>query len=208
MQDDNVDVRYEIKVALFWRKLIGDSEYVRHDAKDLFRWYEALELAGPDDIRELFHRRQTSSRPMPYVQGLVGRAPHPPAHLVRAWLEQYETEVHTAPYWYGLAVFTTLTFMTGIYLNGLQNLQPLNPLLMNPPQAQSVVMQYPTPPPVSPNMPVQNNPQAPVMQLPSLPAPQTPNLVSTIPILSQLPLSTVRNSPLQQAPQSRAPTAH
>jgi hypothetical protein len=208
MQDDNVDVRYEIKVALFWRNLVGDIEYVRYDPKDLFRWYEALELAGPDDIRELYHRRQTSSRPMAYMQGLVSRAPHPPASLVRAWLEQYETKIHTAPYWYGLAIFTTLAFMTGVYLNGFQSLKPWNSLLMHPPQMQSVVMQSPTAAPIAPNVPVPQNPMAPVMQLPTLPPPQTPNLISKIPVVASVPLSQVPSSPLQQAPQSRAPAPH
>ena len=201
MQDDNVDVRYEIKVALFWRKLIGDAEYVRHEAKDLFRWYEALELAGPDDIRELYYLRRTSSRPMPYMQGLVDRAPHPPVELVRVWLEQYETQIHTAPYWYGLAVFTTLAFMAGIYINGLQSLKPLSPLLMSPPRFQSVVLSAPNAGPLSPNLEVPINPTPPVFQAPTLAAPVTPNLVSTIPPVESLPDAAIRSSPLEAAPQ-------
>jgi hypothetical protein len=206
MQDDNIDVRHEIKVALFWRKVIGDAEYLRYEPKDLFRWYEALELAGPDDIRDLYHRRRTSSRLMPYMQGLVDRAPHPPADLVRAWLEQYETKVYTAPYWYGLAVFTTLSFMAGIYLNGLQSLQPLSPLLMKPPQIQSVVMPTPTAGPVSPNLQVPINPTPPVMQSATLPPPQTPNLISKIPPLESEPDAAIRTNPLESAPQSKPVT--
>jgi hypothetical protein len=201
MQDDNLDVRLEIKVAMFWRKLIGDMEYARFLPADLFRWYMALELAGPDDVRELYHRRQ-GRRTMKIVQGLVDVAPHPPATLVEIWLESHETKIYTAPYWYGAAVFFTLAFMFGIYMNGFQNLQPASPLYMNPPQLNAVVMSAPTAMPIGPSTPMPLSPVAPVMQLPISPTMNVPLLVSQIPVQPALPGSTIRTSPLQESAQS------
>jgi hypothetical protein len=202
MQDDNVDVRYEIKVATFWRRLIGDLEYSRYLPGDLFRWYEALELAGPDDVRELFHRRQ-SNRPMPKIYGLVGTAPHPPAHLVQIWLESHETKIYTAPYWYGAAVFITLVFMFGVYMNGLQNLKPLDPFYYNPPQLSAVVLAAPQAMPTGPNTPVPTSPTAPVSQLPVAPSVTIELPISTIPVLGSEFHGLMITMPLQKVPSSQ-----
>jgi hypothetical protein len=201
MQDDNVDVRLEIKVATFWRKQIGDLEYQRYLPADLFRWYMAMELAGPDDVRELFHRRQ-SGRPMTRVYGLVGTAPHPPANVVQVWLETHETQIYTSPYWYGLAVFTAIAFMFGVYMNGLQNLRPLNPFYLNPPQLNAVVASAPMPMPTGPNTPMPTSPTAPVSQLPVNPMVVVAMPVSTIPILPSTVGGTMRTNPLQSVPTS------
>jgi hypothetical protein len=199
MEDDNVDVRFAIKVATIWRKLIGDAEYTRHLPSDLFRWYQALELAGPDDVRELFNRDQIN-RPMKTLYGLVGTAPHPPAHLVQAWLESHETKIHTAPYWYGAAVFTSLVFMGAVYLNGFQNLQPVNPFYLDPPLLNTVVAAAPQAMPLSPNTPVPTSPAPPVSQLPVGPSVVVSLPVSTIPVLASQIGGMLRTLPMQEVP--------
>jgi hypothetical protein len=120
MEDDDLDVRVEIKVAMFWRGLIGDGEYGKFNPKDMFRWYQALELLGPEDVRDLYRRRQ-SNRPMPIVQGL-DRAPHPPAWLVETWLDKHETKIRTGSLWLGMGAFTSIWFLFGTYMNGCQNM--------------------------------------------------------------------------------------
>jgi hypothetical protein len=131
-KEKEVDVREEMRIALFWRGLIGDYEYIKFDPDDLMRWYIALELRGPDDIRDLMTERH-ASRPMPEVLGLVTKSPHPPVWIVREWLGFHETQVHTAGYWWGAAVFGLLCLMIAPTMHGCADLQPMNPLFMKPP---------------------------------------------------------------------------
>ena len=131
-KDSDVDVRTDMRVALFWRALIGDFEYIRYDPEDMLRWYMALELRGPHEIRDLVTERY-SSRPMPVILGVVSKAPHPPAQLVREWLAFHEQQVRIGAYWWapvGFCLFCGLVFP---FFYGCQNLQPINPLVMNPP---------------------------------------------------------------------------
>jgi hypothetical protein len=131
-KDSDVDVRTEMRIALFWRALIGDFEYIRYDPDDMLRWYVALELRGPEEIRELVSERY-SSRPMPVILGVVSKAPHPPTHLVRDWLSFHEQQMRVGAYWWaplGFCIFCGLVFP---FFYGCQNLQPVNPLVMNPP---------------------------------------------------------------------------
>jgi hypothetical protein len=121
-----------MRIALFWRALIGDMEYIRYDPEDMLRWYLALELRGPEEIRELVTERY-SSRPMPAVQGIVTKAPHPPTQLVREWLFYHEQKVRVGAYWFAPLGFCILCGLVFPYLYGCQNLQPVNPLFMNPP---------------------------------------------------------------------------
>jgi hypothetical protein len=131
-KDSFVDVRTEMRIALFWRALIGDFEYIRYNPEDMLRWYMALELRGPIEIRELITERY-SSRPMPVIHGVVNKAPHPPTRLVREWLSYHEQQVRTGAYWYapvGFCLFCGLLFP---FLYSCQYLQPMNPLVMHPP---------------------------------------------------------------------------
>jgi hypothetical protein len=141
-KERDIDVRTEMFIALFWRGLIGDMEYVRFDPEDMLRWYFALELRGPIEIRELLTERY-SSRPMNVIQGVVSESPHPPAWLVREWLARHEENIRTGRYWWAAAGFLTMCLMVFPTLHSCINLQPMNPLVMNPPQtgpqqAQSV----------------------------------------------------------------------
>lgn len=135
------DVREEIRVALFWRALIGDYEYIKFNPEDMFRWYEGLELRGPDEIRDLIHERY-NTRPVPAVLGIVMQAPHPPTWLVREWLAHHENQVHVrGTILKGAAVLTGLAFMIGPFVYGCSHLTTLNPYAMNPPTAQLQTVQ-------------------------------------------------------------------
>jgi len=131
-KDDDIDIRTDMRIALFWRKLIGDFEYIKFNPEDMLRWYLALELRGPEEIRTLLTERYTT-RPMPVILGVVTKAPHPPTQLVREWVAYHEQQVRTGTYWWapvGFCVFCSLVFP---FIYGCQNLQPMNPLVMNPP---------------------------------------------------------------------------
>jgi hypothetical protein len=131
-KDSDIDVRTEMRVALFWRALIGDFEYIRYSPDDMLRWYIALELRGPEEIRELVSERY-SSRPMPVIHGVVSKAPHPPTQLVRDWLAYHEQQVRVGAYWWAPIGFCVLCGLVFPFFYGCQNLQPVNPLVMNPP---------------------------------------------------------------------------
>jgi hypothetical protein len=201
MEDDDLDVRVEIKVAMFWRGLIGDGEYGKFNPKDMFRWYQALELLGPEDVRDLYRRRQ-SNRPMPIVQGL-DRAPHPPAWLVETWLDKHETKIRTGSLWLGMGAFTSIWFLFGTYMNGCQNMHQstTDPLLTNPPNNGPVVMLNAQPMAPPADIPVAKNPPPPLAELTTFPTPGSPNIISAIPVQPSLPGSTIRTSPLQEAAQ-------
>jgi hypothetical protein len=139
------DVREEIRIALFWRALIGDYEYIKFNPDDLLRWYDALELRGPEEIRIVIDERY-STRPVNAVLGIVTAAPHPPTWLVRDWLSVHEQKVRTGGYWLGAAAFVAMSFMVGPMLYGCTQLKPMNPYVMNPPD--SGPQQYTNTPPV------------------------------------------------------------
>lgn len=144
-REKEVDVREEMRIALFWRGLIGDFEYIKFDPDDLLRWYMALELRGPEEVRDHLTER-FSSRPMPSMTGLVAKRPHPPLWLVREWLAYHETKVRTGAFWWGTIIFITASFMTFPVLYGCVALQPLNPLVMNPPTSTPQMTQTMTTP--------------------------------------------------------------
>jgi hypothetical protein len=131
-KDGDVDIRTEMRIALFWRGLIGDLEYIRYRPEDMLRWYMALELRRPDEIRDLISERYTT-RPMPVILGVVNKAPHPPTKLVGEWLSYHEHRVRISFYWltpFAFCLFCGLVFPA---VNGCQNLRPMNPLIMKPP---------------------------------------------------------------------------
>ena len=131
-EESDRDIRQEVGISLFWRELIGDYDYGRFNPEDMLRWYDALELRGPDEIRELIDERY-SGRPMSAVHGIVAAAPHPPLWLVREWVEHYETKVSTSGYWLGAICFVLLAFAIAPFLNSVQSLTPLSTYIMQPP---------------------------------------------------------------------------
>ncbi len=141
--EKDIDVRTEMRIALWWRSLISDYEYTKFDPDDMLRWYVALELRGPYEIRELLTERYMG-RPMKNVVGIVSLAPHPPLWLVQAWLEHHEQKVHTgtAVPWGLAGSFVVLSFIFFPSLQGCVNLQPSNPLVMNPPPSAALVTPY------------------------------------------------------------------
>jgi hypothetical protein len=136
---DKHEVREEIRIALFWRQLIGDAEYNRFQPEDYDRWYRALEMRGPEEIRELVDTRFITQH-KGVLTGLVTERPFPPLWIVREWLSTHENKVHTGGYWLGFIGFLTLVFMLGPFVYGCQNLVPMNPLDMNPPSTQAGVL--------------------------------------------------------------------
>jgi hypothetical protein len=85
------NLREELRVAAWWLKLLGHDEYRRYAEVDLYRWYKAMELRGPQEIREFFTERSYRIDPGP-VLGIVPVAPHPPRVLVEKWLIEFEEE--------------------------------------------------------------------------------------------------------------------
>jgi hypothetical protein len=130
----DLNFREEIRVAQYWRKQMGDLEYVKRDPDDLFRWYEALENRGPVEIRAYLVER-SGRHPMVEVTGIVAKAPHPTRDIVDIWLASHE-EARTMPYWAGAAAFLILCLLIGPNVSGCQNMHQIR-LFPNgaPPQA-------------------------------------------------------------------------
>lgn len=130
MAGPSADYLNEIKIAGFWRRVLGEMEYVDHDADDLKRWYEALEQRGAADIRETLIER-ASRHPVAHFQGL-GAAPHPSMKLVELWLSTHEEAPRTTPVWIGIGGFAIVAFFIGTGFSGCQSLRNINPLVNNP----------------------------------------------------------------------------
>ena len=143
-QESDRDIREEVGISLFWRELIGDYEYGRFNPDDMLRWYDALQLRGPEEIRELIDERY-HGRPVSTVLGIVSRAPHPPIWLVREWLALYENKVRTRPYWLAAFVVVGLCFIFFPMLHGVQDLTPISPYYLHPPFGGPQVYQPSTP---------------------------------------------------------------
>jgi hypothetical protein len=142
------DIRSEVKIALFWRHLIGDFEYVKFNPDDMLRWYDALELRGPVEIRDLLTERY-GTRPAATIQGVVAEAPHPPSWLVREWLQYYEQKVKTGGLWMATGAFVLSSFVAFPLLYGCTQLHPLSPYVMRPPISQVQM--------TAPSMPIGSN---------------------------------------------------
>jgi hypothetical protein len=128
----NVDFIEEIRIAQFWRKQLGEYEYVDYNPDDLRRWYVALETRGPDDIRDYLAERE-SRYPMQVVLGIVSSAPHPPRPIVDLWLQSH-TQTSTRPFWAAGAAFVLLAVLVAPNIQGCQNLKQFNPLGPTPPR--------------------------------------------------------------------------
>lgn len=137
---DRTELRKEIGIAIFWRKLIGDLEYVKFNPDDVLRWHLALDMRGDEDIRSLmFERYHTVARRAP-VLGIVGETPHPPAWIVREWLKTHEPKF---PMWRIFSLSCGFVLVMGLLLpvmNGSQNLKPTNTLVLKPPIVQPNVL--------------------------------------------------------------------
>jgi len=157
------DFHEEIRVARFWRDVIGEYEYVNYDPDDLYRWYHALETRGPMEIRAYLCER-AGKHPMPRLLGLVSKPPHPPMDVVMLWLESHEHKAHTAPVWLGIGGFVTLCFLLGLGFEGCQNLKDPNLLILNPGQTASPLL-----PPLKASEPL------PSAALPSVAQPSSPS---------------------------------
>ena len=143
----------EIKIALYWRRVLGEMEYVDYDPEDLRRWWKALELRGPAEIRAYVSER-TQRHQASHLQGLVA-APHPPLPLVELWLQSHENKPGLKPLWIGLAGFTMLSLIVATSFNGCQNLKSPNPMFLKPPQTQQALQpaQPGSPPPATATAP-------------------------------------------------------
>jgi hypothetical protein len=130
----DLDFREEIRIAQYWRKQMGDVEYVKRDPDDLRRWYEALETRGPDEIRAYLIER-TGRHPLGVVTGIVAKAPHPTQEVIDIWLASHR-KAPTGPYWAGAAIFLVLCLLIGPNISGCQNMHQIK-LFPNgaPPQA-------------------------------------------------------------------------
>jgi hypothetical protein len=144
-RDTGRDVREEVRVAIFWRALIGDYEYVKYDPEDMLRWYDALDLRGPEEIRVLMNERY-ATRPVSEVLGIVAKAPHPPTWLVREWLAHHEQKVRTGHLWMATGSFLLASFLIAPFMYGCSALTPVNMYVMNPPTGN-------TPPAYEPQAP-------------------------------------------------------
>jgi hypothetical protein len=131
-RESDRDVREEVGISLFWRELIGDYEYGRFDPDDMIRWYDALTLRGPLEIRDLIDERYTG-RPGSSVRGIVSGAPHPPVWLVREWLAHFENKVRTGGYWMAAAGFVLFCGIVFPIVSGVTQLTPLSTYAMHPP---------------------------------------------------------------------------
>ena len=122
----------EIHIAQFWRKRLGEYEYVNHNEVDLRRWYLAMELRGPEDIRDYLNER-TGRYPMGPVTGIVATAPHPSREIVQIWLDSH-AKVHSGRYLAATAAFLLFVWFFFTNLAGFERLKPVNQLQMHPPQ--------------------------------------------------------------------------
>jgi len=137
----DLDFIEEIRIAQFWRKQLGEYEYVNHNPDDLRRWYVAMETRGPDEIRDYLIER-TGRHPPAMITGIVGIAPHPPREIVDLWLKSHD-KINTAPLWYGGCAFLLACTMLGTNLVGCSNLRSLNNVANNPPAAATIQPGFP-----------------------------------------------------------------
>ncbi len=141
----------EIRIDQFWRKHLGDHEYMRCNPDDLRRWYTAMEQRGPLEIRDYLNER-ASRYPRAQVTGIVATAPHPPREIVQVWLESHD-KVHTGPYWAAGAALLVLVWLCATNLASFDRLKPINKLQMHPPQIGALP---PNGAPTSPGAPLPN----------------------------------------------------
>jgi hypothetical protein len=149
----------EIRVAEFWRKQLGELEYSGRNPDDLYRWYEAMELRGPDEIRAYVEERAGRHPTMP-VTGIVSVAPHPTRDIIDIWLASHD-KVRTGHYWTSAAAMLVLCIWVVPTLHSCQDVHsPTLPQFWLPPAATVTAgtmngpplsaATMPTPPPLAP----------------------------------------------------------
>jgi hypothetical protein len=143
-EKDRTELRKEIKIAIFWRKLIGDFEYIKFNPDDMLRWYLALDMRGEDEIRDLMNDRYNFSARRTPVLGLVGEKPHPPAWIVREWLETRQPKF---PIWRIFGASCGFVVIVGLLMptmRGCQAMQSLPPQVFIPPASRPSTQLPPT----------------------------------------------------------------
>ncbi len=133
----DVDFVEEIHIAAYWRRQLGEYEYVGYNADDLRRWYIAMETRGPEEITDYLIER-SGRYPMVVVTGIVATAPHPPLYIVEMWIASHR-KVRTHPYWLALATFFVASVLVGENLQGCSTLPDVNRLDTNPPQMNAPI---------------------------------------------------------------------
>ena len=134
----DVDFIEKIHIAAYWRKQLGEYEYVNHNPDDLLRWFIALETRGADNIRA--HLTERAGRyPESVVRGVVDTAPHPPLAIVELWLASRE-RISLLPYWTGAAAFCLFGYLVATNLQGCATLVNPNSLATSPPQMNAPVL--------------------------------------------------------------------
>ena len=167
----DVDFVEEIRIAAFWRKQLGEYEYVGYNAEDLRRWYIAMETRGPADIADFLIER-SGRFPRNAIAGIVAVAPHPPLYIVELWLASHR-QVSLRSYWIALATFCVASILVGENLQGCAQLRDLNRLDTHPPQMTPPVQAGSAgpPPPAAATLP---NPGIPPANTASPPATGSP----------------------------------
>ncbi len=140
----DLDFITEIRIAQYWRKQLGEMEYVQRDPEDLRRWYVALETRGPEEIRQYLIER-AGRYPPGEVTGIVSKAPHPSREIIDLWLTSHE-KASTTPYWLGMAAFLIACMLIAPNVSGCQHLRSIN-LLANMTPPASLKPAAPGPPP-------------------------------------------------------------
>jgi hypothetical protein len=174
----------EIRVAEYWRKQLGELEYSQRDPDDLFRWYQAMELRGPDEIRAYVNERAGRTTGG-MVTGIVATAPHPTRDIIDLWLSTHD-KVRPAPYVYSFVAFLLACLVVMPNINGCQTLRQPNPPSAWLPQSATLTAGQ-----------INGSPQ-PLSTLPSSP-PQPPAAVaspSAVTIAAQNGSSVPRSAPL------------
>jgi len=130
---DGLEFIKEIQIEQYWRKHLGEFEYLRYNPDDLRRWYDALELRGPLDIRDYLIERN-GRHTLGAMTGIVAAAPHPPRDVVQIWLESHTEKVHTRQYWLAAAAFLLFSIFVGENMQGCSNLKQMSRFDLNPPK--------------------------------------------------------------------------
>jgi len=118
---DALAFQREIRVAEFWRKQLGELEYSGRNPDDLYRWYEAMELRGPEEIRAYVEERMGRYPSIP-VTGIVPLAPHPTRDIIDIWLASHD-KARTVPYWTSVAALLVVCIWVVPTLHSCQNVR-------------------------------------------------------------------------------------
>ena len=137
----DVDFVEEIRIAAYWRRQLGEYEYVGYNADDLRRWYIAMETRGPEEMSDYLTER-SARFPKQVVTGIVATAPHPPLSIVEMWIASHK-KVRTQPYWLALATFFVASVLVGENLQGCASLRDPNRLDTNPAQINAPIQAGP-----------------------------------------------------------------